>query len=72
MSEQAVQIIIGRAVMDSEFRKWLFSDPAQALVEYDLTMEEVASLITLDAESMETFVGSLDERVSKSILGIFY
>ena len=66
MSKEALQAVIGKAVMDSEFREALFADPDQALEGYELTEEEVAALKAIDAETMESFAGSLDERISKS------
>jgi hypothetical protein len=66
MSKEAVESIIGRAVVDSEFREVLFADPDRALAGYDLLEAEVAALKAIDAEAMESFAGSLDERISKS------
>jgi len=68
MSKETLQAVIGKAVLDSEFREALFADPDQALEGYELTEEEVAALKTIDAETMESFAGSLDERISKSII----
>jgi len=65
MSKEAVEAIIGKAVVDSEFREALFADPDEALTGYDLTQEEVAALKAIDAETMESFAGTLDERISK-------
>ncbi len=66
MSREAVERIIGKAVMDAEFREALLADPAKALAGYDLTEEEMAGLKELaDAESLNAMAGTLDERVSK-------
>ena len=51
--------------MDVEFRESLFTDPDQVLAGFDLTEEEVAALKAIDAESLQSFAGSLDERISK-------
>jgi hypothetical protein len=61
-----LQAVIGKAVLDSEFREALFADPDKALEGYELTEEEVAALKAIDAETMESFAGSLDERISKA------
>ncbi len=66
MSKEAVESVIGKAVLDSEFREALFASPEEALAGYDLTEEEVAGLKTIDAETMETLAGTLDERISKA------
>ena len=65
MSREAVEAIIGKAVVDSQFRTALFANPDQVLAGYDLTEEEIASLKAIDFETMESFAGTLDERISK-------
>ena len=71
MSKEAVEAIIGKAVLDGEFRGALFADPEEVLAEYDLTEEEVAGLRAIDFETMESFAGTLDERISKMKLMLF-
>ena len=66
MSKQAVEVVIGRAVVDSEFRDILFTDPDRALAGYDLAEAEMAALKAIDAEAIASFAGILDERISKS------
>ena len=68
MSQEAVQAIIGKAVLDSEFRQALFADPEAALEGYDLTEQEVATLKGIDSETMESLAGTLDERISKAFI----
>jgi hypothetical protein len=65
MSQQTVQNIIGRAVMDAAFRSLLFSDPDKAFEGYDLTEEEKTLLRNLDADEVSGFAGKLDERITK-------
>jgi hypothetical protein len=65
MSKEAVQAVIGKAVTETEFRELLFANPDDALGGYDLTDEEMAALKAIDAETMESFAGELDERISK-------
>jgi hypothetical protein len=69
MSKEAVQAVIGKAVTESEFRELLFANPEEALEGYELTEEEMAALKAIDAETMESFAGDLDERISKSLIG---
>jgi len=72
MSKEAVQAVIGKAVTDSRFREALFASPDEALAGYELTEAEVAALKSIDAETMESFAGSLDERISKAFaIGIY-
>lgn len=67
MSKEAVQAVIGKAVTDSKFRDALFANPGEVLGGYELTEAEVAALKSIDAETMESFAGSLDERISKAL-----
>jgi hypothetical protein len=68
VSKKAVQEVIGKAVTDSEFREALFANPDEALAGYELTEDEIAALKSVDAETMESFAGSLDERISKAFV----
>jgi hypothetical protein len=65
MSKEAVEAIIGKAVLDMEFREALFANPDEVLASYDLSQEEVAALKAIDAEAMESFAGTLDEALSE-------
>lgn len=65
MSKESVEAVIGKAVLDSEFREALFADPEEVLAAYELTEEETAALMAIDFETMESFAGTLDERISK-------
>lgn len=66
MSQEAVQMILGRALTDPEFRQRLIDSAADACQGYDLTAEELAALEALDAESLKQFAGTLDDRISRS------
>lgn len=66
MSQETVQNLIGRAVMDKAFRKLLFSDPDKAFEGYDLTEEEKTILRNLDPDEVADFAGKLDERITKA------
>ncbi|MGD2147743.1 MAG: Franean1_4349 family RiPP [Anaerolineae bacterium] len=68
MSKEAVQAVIGKAVMETEFRELLFANPEEALEGYELTDTEVAALKAIDAETMESFAGELDERISRMLI----
>ena len=65
MSRKAMEAIIGKAVLHTELREALFANPDEVLAGYDLSEEEVAALKAIDAETMESFAGTLDERISK-------
>ena len=68
MSKEVVQTIIGKAVSDIKFREALLAHPDKALQGYDLTEDEIAALKKIDAETMQSLAGSLDERISKAFI----
>jgi hypothetical protein len=58
--------LIGRAVVDAEFRAKLKADPAQAATEAGMTLspEQVAQLQAVEGKGLAAV---LDERLSKSL-----
>ena len=72
MTQQAVESIIGKAVMDGAFREVLFANPNEALSDYSLTDGEMVALKSVDAETLESFAGALDDRISKSLMQFAY
>jgi hypothetical protein len=69
MSQTTVEQIIGRLVLEPEFRRQMATDQAQALAGYDLTDDERASLSGLDLVELEGAATTLEERVSKGLTG---
>lgn len=67
MSQQAVESVIGKVVMDAEFRQELLANPDQALAAFDLTETEKAGLKSMDNETMDALAATLDSRTSKYI-----
>ena len=67
MSREALEAVIGRAVIDEEFRVALFADPDSALAGYALTEGELAALRTLDAENLDAFAGGPGSRVIRML-----
>jgi len=63
MSREALEAVIGRAVIDEEFRLALFADPDAALAGYELTEDELAALKMMDAESLDACAGKVGRRV---------
>jgi len=59
MSRQAMEAIIGRSLMDHDFRELFFADPNQALAGYDLSKEERTALLSVDAETLDAFAERL-------------
>ncbi len=52
MVREDLERLIGRAVLDAQFREKLFDDPERAAREagFDLTEEEIAHLQSIDAQ----------------------
>ncbi len=71
MSIESVQMIIGRAMTEAEFRDLLFSDPVKALADYDLTEEESNALKGLERRNFDIVAHELEERVSRARFGGF-
>lgn len=67
MSQSEIERVIGRAVTDETFRVALIENAHEACKEYDLTADELDALEKLDAQSLLTFAGTLDKRLSKKI-----
>lgn len=66
MSEEQLIEVVGRAVVDAEFRALLISEPESAVKEYDLTEDELASLKNIKPEVFESIGSELEERVSRA------
>ena len=69
MSWQTLEAVIGRAILDEEFRSALFEDPEAALVEYELTEDEIAALKSVDAESVDDCAHNVGRLVLNGLLG---
>ena len=63
--------LLGRALVDAEFRTSLAADPAKAVAEagFELTEEQVAGLKESD---LATLSEGLDERLSKALRLILF
>lgn len=67
MSQAAVEQVIGKLMIDREFRKKMAADINQALAGCDLTPGEREGFTHLDLSDFDKAVGGLDERVSKGL-----
>jgi len=66
MSQEDVKLVIGRAVMESDFRELLFSDPDKAVEDYELTEDEIVKLKGIDREKFDNVATGLEERISRA------
>jgi len=65
MSKEAVESVIGKIMLDAEFREAFAAGPDQVLAGFDLSETEKAGLKSIDVETMDALAHTLDERVSK-------
>ena len=65
MSQKSVEQIIGRLVLDKDFRAQLAADRTAALAPFDLTDDERSALANMNLEEFNQGLARLDERVSK-------
>lgn len=65
MSKKAVEQIMGKMLLDVEFRDLMASDMDKALTDFDLTDEEREGFKDVDLDDIDQVATSLDERVSK-------
>ena len=65
MSQSAVEQVLGKMMLDVEFRKLMASNLDQALAGYELTAAERAEFKNMDHNEFHQTVSGLDQRVSK-------
>jgi hypothetical protein len=63
MSQRELEAVIGRAIVDQEFRVALFANPTATLDGYELTEAEAAALRLVDAESLDACGNGLARRI---------
>jgi hypothetical protein len=68
VSRQVLEDVIGRAILDSEFRLKLFADPDSILAGYELTSAELAALKSIDAESLDACADGIGRRVLRTLV----
>jgi hypothetical protein len=65
MSQSAYEQVVGKMLLDVEFRKQMTADMNKALSGFDLTSDEIAGLKEIDLDESGMILTGLDERVSK-------
>jgi hypothetical protein len=65
VSKEAVEFVIGKALLDAAFRAALLAEPDQTLASFDLTKAERADLRRLDGETLDALAASLEEQKRK-------
>jgi Ribosomally synthesized peptide prototyped by Frankia Franean1_4349. len=67
VSRRQIEAVLGRALVDQEFRLALFADPDAALAGYDLTAAERTALKSVDAENLDACAHSIGRRVARGL-----
>lgn len=67
MSQRDLEAIIGRAIVDKDFRDLLFADPEAALEGYELSEAERAALKKMDVETLDAYGGTPGIRFLQSL-----
>lgn len=62
MSQDAIEHILGKTILNAPFRNLFFSDPDRALSDFTLTDKEESYLKRMDAESLELLADIIEER----------
>jgi hypothetical protein len=65
VSKQAVEAVIGRVLLDAEFRKLLLANPEYALSSFELTTVEKTGIKSIDGETMDALARTLEDRTAK-------
>ena len=65
MTIESVQLVIGKAVLDADFRQLLLKDPERALADFRLTNAEKQSLMKVDGETLEIMANAFE--ISQSV-----
>ncbi|HYY88890.1 MAG TPA: Os1348 family NHLP clan protein [Chloroflexota bacterium] len=68
MSIEAVQAVLERTVSDEAFRARLFTQPDEALAEFELTGPESEALRELCIDAGQSQSAALDRRETKKVL----
>lgn len=63
VSKQGVGIVMGRAIVDKQYRELLKRSPQSAFEGYDLSGEERQALAGIDHRALEKLCNSVDERL---------
>lgn len=67
MSQRDLEAVIGRAVVDKEFRDRLFANPDAALEAYELSEGEMAAVRKMDMETLNACGDSLGRRIAMNM-----
>lgn len=66
MSKSAVDALVEKMLSDETFAELLSTDPDLAIVDFDLSTEEIAAVKAMEAGGKSEFAEQLDRRIVKT------
>ncbi|MFA5802457.1 MAG: Os1348 family NHLP clan protein [Thermoleophilia bacterium] len=63
MAKKGVVAVVGRAVVDQQYRERFYRNPSEAMAGYDLSGEEKQALAGIDRREMDKFADSVNFRL---------
>ena len=66
MSYETLQVIVGTAIVDSNFRRNLLDKSPEALNKFELTPEETAAIAAIKARTFQGFARELHYWISRN------
>ncbi len=69
---EKIERILGKAIVDPEFRKVLFECPSKVAKQYELDEETLHMIEHLDRRSIEKLAKSLEARITKDAAVIIF
>ncbi|MBN1400640.1 MAG: hypothetical protein JXA74_07370 [Anaerolineae bacterium] len=61
MAYERLQAVVGTALIDSGFRRSLLARSFGVLAEFDLSSEEVAAVMSVEADTLQEFASQLHQ-----------
>lgn len=65
MSAQVFEIVLARLYSDSEFRQLFLREPLDAIAEYELSTDEISSLLAIDKAGLVMASNSIEHKLAK-------
>lgn len=68
MSKKTIESVLGKAILDNEFRNALFAFPDDALADFDLSVAEKNMLKRVDSETLELLANIIKPHFARKVL----
>lgn len=66
MAHEALQAVIGMGIVDADFRRNLLEKSSHILAEFDLTSEETAAIMGIQATTFQGFASELHNWITRN------